>query len=609
MSEGNVQVTINGHSHAVPANSTILEACQKAHIQIPTLCYWKDLCEEGSCGICVVEVAKSHKLQRACVTQVFEGMEILTHTPKVLDARKIVAELILANHPKDCLSCDANESCDLRKITYDLGVDQARFQKTRVEDFDLDLTSPAFKRDMNKCILCRRCVEVCDKVQSVSVIDTAGRGFESKIATFMDRGIGDSYCINCGQCVLVCPTGALIEQNEIDGVWKALADPKKIVLVETAPAVRVAIGEAFGMPAGSLVTGKMVAGLRRLNFDKVFDTQFSADLTIMEEGFELIGRIKKALGQDKGEYHGPPNLPMITSCSPGWIKFAEHFFPEVLDHLSTCKSPQQMFGSCAKTYYAEKMNVDPRDIVVVSIMPCTAKKYEAKRPEMNSAFHYWKEKYQLSDDQSFPDVDFVLTTREASRMMKQAGIHLPDLPDEQFDQPLGMSTGAATIFGSSGGVMEAAIRTAYEVITEKPLPKLDFEQVRGLEGIKKADIDIEGLTLKIAVANSLGSARILLDEVAAGKSPYHFIEVMTCPGGCIGGGGQPYPTNTEVREKRIKAVYTEDRNLTIRKSHENPAVKSIYTEFFGKPNSEKSHHLLHTTYTKRDIHEMEKQHS
>ncbi|HOI25155.1 MAG TPA: NADH-dependent [FeFe] hydrogenase, group A6 [Caldisericia bacterium] len=607
MNDQTVNITINGKPFSVAAHSTILEACEKAHIHVPTLCYLKEICEEGSCGICVVEVAKARTLQRACITEVFEGMEIKTHTPRVLEARKTVAELILANHPKDCLSCDANESCDLRQLTYDLGISEVHFEKTRENDFELDLTSPSFKRDMNKCILCKRCVEVCEKVQSVSVIDTAGRGMKNRIATFMDRGIGESYCINCGQCVLVCPTGALIEQSEVDLVWKALADPKKIILVETAPAVRVAIGEEFGLPAGSLVTKQMVAGLRRLGFTKVFDTNFSADLTIMEEGYELIGRIKKALGQDKGEYHGPTNLPMITSCSPGWIKFAEHFFPGVLDHLSTCKSPQQMFGAVAKTYYAEKLKVDPRDIVVVSIMPCVAKKYEAKRPEMNSAFHYWKNKLHLTDDQSFQDVDHVLTTREAARMMKQAGIFLPDLPNEEFDQPLGSSTGAAVIFGSSGGVMEAAIRTAYEVITESPLPKLDFEEVRGLQGIKSATIDIQGLGLKIAVANGLGNARVLLEQVAKGESPYHFIEVMACPGGCIGGGGQPYPTNTEVREKRMKAIYCEDCNLPIRKSHENPSITDIYKDFLGQPNGEKSHHLLHTSYTQRDIYEQEKE--
>lgn len=602
-----VSIKINGGAYQVPENTNLLEACRTSGFDIPTLCYYKDLCEEGTCGICVVEVAKEKTLKRACITEVYEGMEVKTNTAKVRETRKMIVELLLANHPKDCLSCDKSDSCDLLKISYDLGIKEGKLQKTREEDYALDLTSPALKRDMNKCILCRRCVQACDVIQSVNVINVAGRGINSHIATFMDQGIGESYCINCGQCVLVCPTGALTEVSEIEGVWKALSDPKKIVLVEAAPAVRVAIGEEFGMPAGSLVTGKMAAALRRLNFNMIFDTQFTADLTIMEEGFELIGRIKKSLDPAY-----KVSLPMITSCSPGWIKFIEHFFPKSLDHLSSCKSPQQMFGAVAKTYYAEKMGVDPRDIVVVSIMPCIAKKYEADRPEMNSAYHYWKEKMNLKDKDAFMDVDFVLTTREAARMMKEAGIDFVNLKDEKFDEPLGVSTGAATIFGASGGVMEAALRTAYEVLAEEPLPKIDFEDVRGLTGIKSGEVQVPvkalntTLTLKIAIANGLGNARQLLEQVENGTSPYHFIEIMTCPGGCIGGGGQPYPTNTEVREARIKATYCEDRGLPIRKSHENPAIKAIYEEYFKTPNSELSHHLLHTHYTDRDIFELNK---
>lgn len=606
--ENEVQVTINGQKLSVQKSSTILDACKKANISIPTLCYMEGLCDVGACGVCVVEVAKARTLQRACITEVTDGMEILTHTPRVRDARKILVELLLANHPKDCLSCDRNETCELRQLSYDLGIKQVRFEKTREADYLLDETSQSIVRDRNKCILCRRCVEVCDKVQSVNVIDVAGRGMNSKISTFQDMGLGNSYCTNCGQCVLICPTGALMELSEVDKVWKALSDPKKIVLVEAAPAVRVAIGEEFGMPPGTLVTGKMAAALRQLGFNKIFDTQFTADLTIIEEGYELIGRVKKALGQDI-HLHGPSALPMVTSCSPGWIKFAEHFYPGILDHLSTCKSPQQMFGAIAKTYYAEMMKVDPRDIVVVSIMPCVAKKFEAKRPEMNDAFEYWKTKMNLSATEAFPDVDHVLTTREAARMMKEAGIHLPDLPDEKFDEPLGLSTGAATIFGASGGVMEAAIRTAYEVLTEEKLPRIDFEEVRGLTGIKSATLDIKGLPLKIAVANSLGNARILLDQVAKGESPYHFIEIMTCPGGCLGGGGQPHPTNTEVREARLKAVYCEDRNLPIRKSHENPSITEIYKAFLVEPNGEKSHHLLHTQYVQRQVYTVFKEDS
>lgn len=603
--ENQVHIQINGHQYTAPQHSTILNACKTAGIEIPTLCYMEGLCDVGACGVCVVEVANARTLQRACTTEITEGMEIQTQTPRVREARKILVELLLANHPKDCLSCDRNDNCELRQITYDLGIKNVRFEKTKEFEYPLDESTPSIVRDANKCILCRRCIEVCDKVQSVNVIDVTGRGIHTKVATFMDMGLGNSYCTNCGQCVLVCPTGALVERSEVDKVWKALSDPKKIVLVEAAPAVRVAIGEEFGMPPGSLVTGKMAAALRKLGFNKIFDTQFSADLTIIEEGYELIGRIKKALGQDV-HVHGPTNLPMVTSCSPGWIKFAEHFFPGILDHLSTCKSPQQMFGAVAKTYYAEMMKVDPRDIVVVSIMPCVAKKFEAKRPEMKDAYKYWKTKLNLSEEEVFPDVDHVLTTREAARMMKEAGIFLPDLADEKFDEPLGLSTGAATIFGASGGVMEAAIRTAYEVLTNEKLPKLDFEEVRGLDGIKTATLDIKGLPLKIAVANGLGNARILLEQVAKGESPYHFIEIMTCPGGCLGGGGQPYPTNTEVRQARLKAVYCEDKNLPIRKSHENPAITEIYEKFLKEPNGEKSHHLLHTQYIERGVYELYK---
>ncbi|MCU0651273.1 MAG: [FeFe] hydrogenase, group A, partial [Candidatus Omnitrophica bacterium] len=443
-------------------------------------------------------------------------------------------------------------------------------------------------RDPNKCILCRRCIAMCAKVQSVNAIDSMNRGKLTKISTFMDKGLGNVSCVNCGQCLLVCPTGALTENTQIAGVWKALADPSKFVVVETAPAVRASIAEEFGMPAGTLATGKMAASLRRLGFNKVFDTQFSADLTIMEEGHELIDRIK-----NKGV------LPLITSCSPGWIKFAEHFYPGILDHISSCKSPQQMFGAIAKTYYAQKLGIDPKNMVVVSIMPCTAKKFEAKRPEMNGAFEYWKHKSGLTEKDAFPDVDFVLTTREAARMIKEAGIDFGKIQDERFDEPLGISTGAAVIFGATGGVMEAALRTAYEVLTGKTLENIDFESVRGLKGIKTAEVDIDGLTVKVAVANSLSNARVLLDEIKAGKSPYAFIEIMTCPGGCLGGGGQPIPTDAAIRQKRMEAIYQEDRNKELRKSHENPAVQALYKDFLGKPLGELSHHLLHTHYKER----------
>jgi len=589
MADNMIQIKIDGRSCPVKARSTLLGACKENGIDIPTLCYLEGINEEAACSLCLVEVAGARTLVRACVTKVREGMEVITVSERVRHARRINLELLLAGHPKDCFVCDRNQDCELRRLAHTMGVRTVRFPKAVEGACEVDMTSSAIIRDPNKCILCRRCLSVCRVVQEVNAIDAVGRGKNTKISTYGDKGLGNVPCINCGQCLLVCPTGALTEQSAIEPVWKALADPKKIVMVETAPAVRAAIGEEFGLEPGTLVTGKMVAGLRKLGFDKVFDTQFSADLTIMEEGFELIDRI-----QNKGV------LPMITSCSPGWIKFAEHFYPRVLDHLSSCKSPQQMFGAVAKTYYAEKLNVDPRDIVVVSVMPCVAKKYEAARPEMNGAFHYWKDKLGLKEADNFPDVDHVLTTREAARMMHEAGIDLPRLSDEKFDDPLGCSSGAAVIFGATGGVMEAAVRTAYEVLTKTPLPKIDFEEVRGLQGIKTAELDINGLKVKIAVAHSLANARILMEEIQAGTSPYTFIEIMTCPGGCIGGGGQPMPTNTEVRKKRIEAIYREDAHMPIRKSHENPAVAALYKDFLEKPLGERSHHLLHTAYLKRN---------
>ncbi|MFA5362916.1 MAG: NADH-dependent [FeFe] hydrogenase, group A6 [Candidatus Omnitrophota bacterium] len=590
MAEKTVKIKIDKRDYQVPEGITVLQACRQAGIEIPSICYMEGISEVAACSICVVEINTSKPLKRSCVTTVGEGMEILTNTERVRKARRMNLELLLAGHPQDCFVCDRNQTCELRKIAFEMGIREVRFPKSSKTQLPLDMTSPSLVRDPNKCILCRRCISVCAEVQSVFAIDAVNRGKMTVISTFMDKGLGNVDCVNCGQCLLVCPTGAIVENNAIDGVWKVLSDPKKIVLVEAAPAVRAAIGEEFGMPAGSLVTGKMAAALRRLGFDKVFDTQFSADLTIMEEGYELIDRVK-----NKGV------LPLITSCSPGWIKFAEHFYPKVLEHISSCKSPQQMFGAIAKTYYAEKLGVDPRDIAVVSIMPCTAKKFEAVRPEMNSAFEYWKDKLQLKENESFQDVDFVLTTREAARMIKEAGINLAGLADEDFDGPLGISTGAAVIFGATGGVMEAALRTAYEVLAGKQLEKLDFEGLRGLDGIKTAEVDINGLKIKVAVASSLGKARTLLDEVQAGISPYAFIEIMACPGGCLGGGGQPIPTDTGIRMKRAEALYREDRNKAVRKSHENPAVAALYKEFLDKPLGERSHHLLHTHYHERAV--------
>ncbi len=589
MADKKVNVKINGAAYGVTEGLSVLDACKEAGVDIPTLCFLKDVSKNASCGVCVVEVKNARALVRSCVTNVAENMEITTNSAKVRNARKTNVELLLANHPKDCLNCLRNQNCELQTISADLGIKESVFVKTK-KDSEFDETSPSLLRDPNKCILCGRCVKVCAEVQTVHAINLSGRGLKSKVSTFMERGLGNIACTNCGQCALVCPTAAIVERDDTEEVFRAIMDPDKVVVVQTAPAIRVGIGEAMGMGAGALVTGQMVAGLRRLGFDKVFDTDFTADLTIMEEGHELIKRIK-----EKG------TLPMITSCSPGWIKFAEHFFPNLLDHLSTCKSPQQMFGALAKTYYAEKLNIDPRKLVVVSIMPCTAKKYEAKRPEMLGAFEYWKGKMNLPEKDAFYDIDCVLTTRELARMMKETGIRFENLPDEKFDSPLGASTGAAVIFGATGGVMEAAVRTAYEVLTGKPLPDINLKVVRGFEGVREAELDINGMKVKIAVAHTLANARKLLEQIERGESPYAFIEVMTCPGGCLGGGGQPIPTTWEVRQKRADSIYTEDSRLAIRKSHENPEVQQLYAEFLKEPLGHKSHDLLHTHYVKRGI--------
>jgi len=583
-----VTFTIDGRPCTVPAGITILQACRESGIDIPALCYMEGLVADAACSLCVVEVKGSRTLTRSCVNLVQDGMVISSRSERVRDARRTNLELILANHPQDCFTCDRNQNCELRTLAFDLGVRETPYAATRRLDRPVDDSSDSIIRDPNKCILCKRCVAVCAKVQGVNAIDSMNRGQNTVVSTFGNNGLAHAYCINCGQCVMVCPTGALVEKSEVTEVWKALADPKKIVVVQTAPAVRVAIGEAFGFPQGTPVTGRLVGALRRLGFNHVFDTNFTADLTIMEEGHELIERLT---------HNGV--LPMITSCSPGWIKFAEHFYPDLLPHLSSCKSPQQMFGPLAKTFYAEKMQLDPRDIVVVSIMPCTAKKYEAKRPEMDSAFQYWKPKMGLKDAEHFPDVDQVLTTRELARMLKEAGIDFAHLKDESFDDPLGESTGAAVIFGVTGGVMEAALRTAYEVVTSETLPKLDFEQVRGLDGIKHADIQVGDLTLKVAVANGLGNARVLIEQIKAGESPYHFIEIMTCPGGCIGGGGQPITLETTAKSQRMAGIYQEDKSLPLRKSHENASVQALYQQFLGKPLGHLSHELLHTRYLKR----------
>lgn len=570
-----VTVTIDGQKIVVEEGTTILDAAQKLGIKIPTLCYLKDINEIGACRICVVEVKGARTFMPACVTKVTEGMEVRTNTPAVIEARKVVLELILANHPMECLTCVRNQNCELQKLAEQFGIKEVRYEGAKRE-YPIDDSSPAIIRDPRKCVLCQRCIAVCSNIQTVDALTDQKRGFDTLIAPAFNEKLANMECVQCGQCSLVCPTAAIQEVDDTDKVWAALADPKKYVVVQTAPATRVQLGETMGMAPGSIVTGKMVAGLRRLGFDKVFDTDFTADLTIVEEGNELLQRIKSG-----------GVLPMITSCCPGWIKFVEHFYPDLLPHVSTCKSPQQMFGAMAKTYYAQKEGIDPGDIFVVSIMPCTAKKFECQRPEMKSS--------------GYQDVDVALTSRELGRMFKQANISVAEMPEEEYDAPLGISTGAGAIFGASGGVMEAALRTVYEVVTGKELENINFVECRGLTGVKEATVQVGDMPVKIAIAHGLGNARKVLDKVRAGEADYHFIEIMACPGGCIGGGGSPIPTDTEVRLKRIDATYAVDERMVLRKSHDNPAVKALYEEFLEKPLGHKSHELLHTHYTPRGI--------
>ena len=576
-----VNVKINGISIDVPKGSTILEAARLAHIEIPTLCYLKEINEIGACRICVVEVKGARSLVASCVYPVSDGMEIRTDSPKVLASRRKTLELILSNHDRKCLSCVRSGNCELQKLCRELKVEDETIYDGVRNNYELDTSSAHMVRDNNKCILCRRCVAVCDKVQGVGVIGANERGFDTNISCAFDMGLGETSCVSCGQCIAVCPTGALYEKDSTDEVFAALNDPEKYVIVQTAPAVRAALGEAFGLPIGTNVQGKMVAALRRLGFDKVFDTDFAADLTIMEEAHEFLDRV-----QNGGV------LPLITSCSPGWIKYCEHYYPDLIDHLSSCKSPQQMFGAITKTYYAQKMGLDPKNIVMVSVMPCTAKKFEIGRDHQNAA--------------GVPDVDIAITTRELARMIERVGLNFLALPDEEFDDPLGRSTGAAVIFGATGGVMEAALRTAVEALTKEELPNPDFTEVRGTQGIKKATYHVAGMDINVAVASGLSNAKVLLDEIRSGKANYHFIEIMGCPGGCVNGGGQPqqpgYVRNTvDIRALRAKALYDIDASMPLRKSHENPAIKQLYEEFLGAPGSHKAHEYLHTSYVKRTV--------
>lgn len=574
-----VNLKINGIDVTCEKGSTILEAARSAGIEIPTLCFMKDINEIGACRICVVEAneGRGFRIVTSCVYPVSEGMEVLTNSEKIQQARRTTLELMLSTHEKKCLSCVRSTNCELQKLCRDYGVEESAFEGFKPH-YELDVSSPHLIRDNNKCILCRRCVAVC-KEQVVSVIGANDRGIDTNIGSAFRDDLSETACISCGQCTAVCPTGALTEKDDTDKVWDAIADPNKHVVVHTAPSIRATLGECFNMPVGTNVEGKMVAALRRLGFDKVFDTDVAADVTIVEEAHELVERI-----------NGGGVLPMITSCSPGWVKFCEYCYPDMINHLSSCKSPQQMMGALIKTYYAEKAGIDPKDIFVVAVMPCTAKKFEIGRPDQSAA--------------GVPDTDVALTTRELARMIDRAGIKFTALPDEEFDSPLGEDTGAAVIFGATGGVMEAALRTVKEVLDGKPLEKLEFEEVRGVEGIKRAEVEIAGKPVKVAVAHGIENADKIMKEIKAGTADYQFIEVMCCPGGCVAGGGQPIQpadvqNTVDIRAERAKGIYGADDVGKIRKSHENPEVKELYDTYLGKPNSHKAHELLHTTYYNR----------
>ncbi len=575
-----VNMKINGIEISVPADYTILEAARENGIDIPTLCYLKDVSKTGACRMCIVEIKGARALQASCVYPVSEGLEVYTNTKKVRDQRRVTLELLLSDHDRKCLSCPRNQKCELQTLADELGVTDIPFEG-EMNEYDIDDVSPSIVRDNNKCVLCRRCVNMCKNVQTVSVIDTMERGFKTKVGSAFDMNLADTACVNCGQCIISCPTGALREKDNTKEVWDALADENKVVIVQTAPAVRAALGEEFGYPMGTAVTGKMAAALRRLGFDKVFDTDTGADLTIMEEANELVERI-----QNGGK------LPMITSCSPGWVKFCEHNFPDFLDNLSSCKSPHEMFGAIIKSYYAEKHGIDPKSIFNVSVMPCVAKKFEAGRPEMES--------------EGLRDVDAVISTRELANMIREAGIMFNKLPDEEFDQPFERASGAGVIFGATGGVMEAALRTAADTLGGKSVEEIEYHGVRGVDGIKEATVNMGGTDVKVAVAHGLGNARKLLESIRDGKADYHFIEIMACPGGCVNGGGQPIVSakdkmDKDVRVERAKAIYSEDKASKIRKSHENPDMITLYNDYLEKPGSHKAHKLLHTTYTDRGL--------
>ena len=587
-----VHVKINGIEVEVPATATILEAAHEAGVKIPTLCYMKEINAIAACRICLVKATGVRGLAAACVQQVADGMEVETNTPELREYRKTTLELILSNHRMDCLSCVRSNDCELRQLAQEYGVDQYKYvinngELTAPKEEPVVFEGPDHSgriiRDNTKCILCRRCIAVCQKNQHVGVIGANDRGFDTHIDCAFDMPLTDTPCVNCGQCVAVCPTGALRERDDTDKVWAALADPKKHVVVAPAPSVRAQIGECFGYPMGTNVEGKLAAALKRMGFDKVFDVDTAADITIMEEGTELLERLKNGGA-----------LPLLTSCSPGWIKFCEEYYPEMIPNISSCKSPQGMFGALTKTYYAEKAGIDPKDIYVVSVMPCTAKKFEIARDDMCAA------------GEGIYDVDCSLTTRELASMIKRSGIRFNDLADETFDPIFGIASGAAHIFGATGGVMEAALRTVAEIVTGKPLENVEFKEVRGVEGIKEAEYDLAGTKVSVAVTSGLSNAKKLLDMVKSGEKNYQFIEVMACPGGCVNGGGQPHVSGdvrnfTDVRAERAKALYNEDAGMELRKSHENPVVKEIYDTYLGNPGSHKAHEILHTSYVARKV--------